>query len=87
VEVGCVANISEEHTASIMRAEVTTTLLISALMMEAVCFSETSVTEPTSTQYQQPKAGSTSTMNHHESLEAVKITFLNSSHCLSKSCI
>jgi hypothetical protein len=52
VEVGCVASVSEEHTASIIKAEM-------RLMMDAVCSSEMSATQPTSTWCKHPKEGST----------------------------
>jgi hypothetical protein len=39
--VGCVVNVSEEHTASIIRAEVRSVVYIDALMMEAIYSSET----------------------------------------------
>jgi hypothetical protein len=56
-EVGRAANISEECTGSIFRVYV---------RMEAVFSSETSATQPTPTQHNDPRAESTSRMNHRE---------------------
>jgi hypothetical protein len=39
--------------------------------MVAICISETSATLPTSILYEDPKAESTTTMNHRESLKLV----------------
>jgi hypothetical protein len=62
VKVSCVANISEQHTAFIIRPEMKSCVSI---------YSETSATETTSTWCQHPKAEATLTMNHHECLKSV----------------